>query len=84
MGVRVVTFAQMLSVAVMAAFIGDVPGEGADSFALAYAANTMLLVILWFRTGLHDPAHRPGSNPYSAGYLLAALLFGATSRSTGR
>jgi low temperature requirement protein LtrA len=77
-GVRVFTFAQMLSVAVMAAFIGDVPGEGADGFALAYAANTLLLVILWFRTGLHDPAHRPGSNPYSAGYLLAAVLFAAS------
>ena len=77
-GVRVFTFAQMLSVAVMAAFIGDVPGEGADGFALAYAANTLLLVILWFRTGLHDPSHRPGSNPYSAGYLLAAVLFAAS------
>jgi low temperature requirement protein LtrA len=74
-GVRVFTFAQMLSVAVMAAFIGGVPGEGADGFALAYAANTLLLVILWFRTGHHDPAHRPASNPYSAGYLLAAVLF---------
>jgi low temperature requirement protein LtrA len=77
-GVRVFTFAQMLSVSVMAAFIGDVPGDGADGFALAYAANTLLLVILWFRTGLHDPAHRPGSNPYSAGYLLAAVLFVAS------
>jgi low temperature requirement protein LtrA len=77
-GVRVFTFAQMLTVAVMAAFIGDVPGEGTDGFALAYAANTLLLVILWFRTGLHDPAHRPGSNPYSAGYLLAAVLFAAS------
>ena len=77
-GVRVFTFAQMLSVAVMAAFIGDVPGDGADGFALAYAANTLLLVVLWFRTGLHDPSHRPGSNPYSAGYLLAAVLFAAS------
>ncbi|HEX5901501.1 MAG TPA: low temperature requirement protein A [Actinomycetota bacterium] len=74
-GVRVFTFAQMLTVAVMGAFIGDVPGEGTDGFALAYAANTLLLVILWFRTGLHDPAHRPGSVPYSIGYLVAAVLF---------
>jgi low temperature requirement protein LtrA len=77
-GVRAFTFAQMLSVAVMAAFIGDVPGDGADGFALAYAANTSLLVILWFRTGLHDPSHRAGSNPYSAGYLVAAVLFAAS------
>mgnify|MGYP003439176879 CR=1 FL=1 len=31
--------------------------------------------MLWFRTGLHDPHHRPGSFPYSTGYLVAALLF---------
>jgi len=73
--VRVFTFGQMLAVAVMAVFIGDVPGEGSTGFALAYAANTLILVILWFRTGLHDPDHRPGSVPYSAGYLLAAVLF---------
>jgi low temperature requirement protein LtrA len=73
--VRVFTFAQMLAVAVMAVFVGDVPGEGAAGFALAYAANTVVLVILWFRTGVHDPHHRPGSFPYSAGYLVSALLF---------
>jgi low temperature requirement protein LtrA len=73
--VRVFTFAQMLAVAVMAVFIGDVPEEGAAGFALAYAANTLVLVILWFRTGVHDPHHRPGSFPYSAGYLISALLF---------
>ena len=73
--VRIFTFAQMLAVAVMAVFIGDIPGKGSTGFALAYAANTFVLVILWFRTGLHDPHHRPGSFPYSAGYLVAALLF---------
>ena len=73
--VRVFTFAQMLAVSVMAVFIGDIPGDGSTGFALAYAVNTFVLVILWFRTGLHDPHHRPGSFPYSAGYLVAALLF---------
>jgi low temperature requirement protein LtrA len=81
--VRVFTFAQMLSVALMAVFIGDVPGDGTDGFALAYAANTLLLVILWFRTGLHDPAHRPGSVPYSIGYLVAAFLFAASAAVEG-
>ena len=73
--VRVFTFAQMLAVACMAVFVGDVPGDGATGFALAYAANTLVLVVLWFRTGLHDPHHRPGSMPYSAGYLASAVLF---------
>jgi low temperature requirement protein LtrA len=78
LSVRVFTFGQMLAVAVMAVFIGDVPGDGSTGFALAYSANTLILVILWFRTGLHDPHHRPGSFPYSAGYFVAAVLFVAS------
>jgi low temperature requirement protein LtrA len=76
---RVFTFGQMLAVAVMAVYIGHVPGEGSVGFALAYAANTLILVVLWFRTGLHDPNHRPGSVPYSTGYLIAAILFAVSA-----
>jgi len=72
---RVFTFAQMLAVAVMAVHAGDVPGAGSDGFALAYAANSLLLVILWFRTGFHDPHHRTASVPYSIAYLCSAALF---------
>ena len=77
--VRVFTFLQMLAVAVMAAFIADVPGSGAPGFALAYAANTFILVVLWFRTGLHDPHHRRGSVTYSSAYLIAAMLFAVSA-----
>jgi low temperature requirement protein LtrA len=76
---RVFTFAQMLTVAVMAVYISQVPGDGSVGFALAYAANTLILVVLWFRTGLHDPSHRAGSTPYSVGYLVAAVLFAASA-----
>jgi len=76
--VRVFTFLQMLAVAVMAVFVGDVPGDGARGFALGFAANTVVLVVLWFRTGLHDPRHRPASVPYSAAYLVAAAMFAAS------
>jgi low temperature requirement protein LtrA len=55
-----------------------VPGEGSAGFAIGYAINTLLLVVLWFRTGMHDPDHRPASVPYSIGYLIAALLFAAS------
>jgi low temperature requirement protein LtrA len=75
---RVFTFAQMLAVAVMAVHAGEVPGDGAAGFALGYAANTLLLVLLWFRTGVHDPSHRVASVPYSIAYLCSALLFGAS------
>ena len=73
--VRVFTFGQMLAVALMAVYVGRVPGDGADGFALAYAANNLILVILWFRTGVHDPSHRPGSVPYSTGYFIASAMF---------
>jgi low temperature requirement protein LtrA len=76
---RVFTFAQMLAVAVMAAFIADVPGAGSGGFALAYAANSGVLVILWLRTGLHDPSHRAASVPYSFAYLVAAVLFAVSA-----
>ena len=76
---RVFTFAQMLAVAVMAAFVADVPGSGADGFALAYAANVGILVILWFRTGVHDPTHRAASVPYSLGYLVSGVLFAVSA-----
>jgi low temperature requirement protein LtrA len=78
--VRVFTFAQMLAVAVMGVYVGDVPGEGSVGFALAYAANLLILVVIWFRTGVHDPDHRPASHPYSAAYLLSALVFAASVR----
>jgi len=76
--VRVFTFAQMMAVAVMGVYVGDIPGDGSVGFALAYAANVGVLVIIWFRTGLHDPDHRAASNPYSAAYLLGAVLFVAS------
>lgn len=75
---RVFTFAQMLTVALMAVHAGDVPGEGADGFAIGYAANTLILVALWFRTGHHDPHHRPASVPYTIGYVCSAILFAAS------
>jgi len=76
--VRVFTFTQMLAVAVMGVFVGDVPGEGSAGFALAYAANISVLVVIWFRTGVHDPAHRPASIPYSTAYLISVLVFVAS------
>jgi low temperature requirement protein LtrA len=78
LSIRVFTFAQMLAVALMAVHAADVPGEGTTGFALGYAANTLLLVALWFRTGLHDPDHRPASVPYSIAYLVSATLFAAS------
>jgi len=75
LSIRVFTFAQMLAVALMAVHAGEVPGDGTVGFAIGYAANTLILVVLWFRTGLHDPDHRSASVPYSIAYLISAILF---------
>lgn len=76
LSIRLFTFAQMLAVALMAVHAGEVPGDGTIGFAIGYTANTFLLVVLWFRTGVHDPSHRPASVPYSIAYLISAILFG--------
>jgi len=78
LSIRAFTFAQMLAVALMAVHAGDVPGDGTNGFAIGYAANTFVLVVLWFRTGLHDRNHRPASVPYSIAYLISAALFGVS------
>ncbi|MEE8331875.1 MAG: low temperature requirement protein A [Acidimicrobiia bacterium] len=79
LSIRILTFTQMGTVAVMAAFVGDVPGEGAGGFAMAYGVNSAILATMWFRTGYHDPAHRQASYPYAAAYAMAALAFAASS-----
>jgi len=72
---RVFTFLQMLTVAAMAVFAHDAMGEGSAGFALSYAAFHLILTWLWWRTGVHDPNHRPLSQPYSSTFLITSVLF---------
>jgi low temperature requirement protein LtrA len=72
---RVFTFLQMLTVVAMAVFAHDALGESSVGFALSYAAFQLILTYMWWRTGVHDPNHRPLSNPYSATFLTTTLLF---------
>ena len=72
---RVFTFMQMFTIAAMAVFAYDALGESSIGFALAYAAFQLILTYLWWRTGVHDPDHRPLSQPYSFAFLITTLLF---------
>jgi low temperature requirement protein LtrA len=72
---RVFTFLQMFSVVAMAIFSHDPLGETSVGFALSYAVFQLILTYLWWRTGVHDPKHRPLSRPYSATFLLNSVLF---------
>ena len=76
---RVFTFLQMFSVVTMAVFAHDALGEGSTGFALSYGALQLILTYLWWRTGVHDPNHRPLSRPYSGTFLINTLLFVASA-----
>jgi low temperature requirement protein LtrA len=54
-------------------------GQGSSGFALSYASFQFTLTILWWRTGVHDPDHRPLSRPYSFIFLLNTLMFAASA-----
>ena len=71
---RTFMFMQMLTVAAMAVFAHNALGEGSVGFALSYVAYQLILTFLWWRTGVHDPAHRPLSGPYSLGMLISVVL----------
>ncbi len=72
---RVFTFLQMATVVMMAIFAHDAMGDTSRGFALSYAGFQLILTFLWWRTGVHDPDHRPLSGPYSAVFLLNTVLF---------
>ena len=72
---RVFTFMQMFTVAAMAVFAHNALGAGSTGFALSFAAYQLILTYLWWRTGVHDPNHRPLSQPYALAFLVSAMLF---------
>jgi len=75
---RIFTFLQMFTVAAMAVFAHDALGETSSGFALSYAGFQLILTFLWWRTGVHDPDHRPLSRPYALAFLINTLLFAAS------
>jgi len=75
---RAFTFLQMFTVAAMAVFAHDALGETSSGFALSYAGFQLILTFLWWRTGVHDPDHRPLSRPYALAFLITTLLFVAS------
>ncbi len=72
---RVATFVQMIVLAAMAIFAESAMSTGADAFAVWYAVYLVIISVLWWRTGVHDPDHRPLSMPYVRGFLVMATVF---------
>jgi low temperature requirement protein LtrA len=72
---RVFTFVQMITVAAMAVFIHNAIGEGSTGFAISYAAFQLIMTYMWWRTGVHDPDHRPLSTTSVIVGLLSIILY---------
>lgn len=72
---RVFTFLQMVTVGGMAVFAGGAMGDTSVGFALCFAAYQLILTYLWWRTGVHDPRHRPLSRPYVIAFLITTALY---------
>jgi low temperature requirement protein LtrA len=72
---RVFTFLQMFTVAAMAVFAHHAFGDGSVGFALSFAAYQLIITYLWWRTGVHDPLHRPLARPFVFTYLLSTMIF---------
>ena len=72
---RIFTFLQMMAVAAMAVFAHNAIGEGSTGFALSYAAFQIIMTYMWWRTGIHDPDHRPLSTPTVIVAIISILLF---------
>ncbi len=76
---RVFTFLQMFTVAAMAVFAHNAFGAGSVGFALSFAAYQLILTYLWWRTGVHDPLHRPLARPWVLTFLVSTVLFLASA-----
>jgi low temperature requirement protein LtrA len=72
---RVFAFIQMGILVIMTVFLHNAMDETSYGFILSYAAFLTLMTFLWWRTGVHDPAHRPQTIPYITTYPIAIILF---------
>lgn len=72
---RVFTFAKMFCVMSMAVFANDATGSTSVGFAISLGAFQLILMYMWWRTGVHDPDHRPISVPYAYAFLSVTTLF---------
>lgn len=71
---RIITFIQMFAVASMAVFIHNAFSDGAVGFIISYSIFLSIIALLWYRTGYHDPEHKPISNPFSFSYFISIII----------
>jgi low temperature requirement protein LtrA len=72
---RTLVFLQILTVGAMSIFIEGGTGKQADAFAWSYVAARVLIVLMWWRGGRHNPVIRPVTNRYIAGFGTSIVLW---------
>ena len=80
---RLLTLAQILGVAVLSATIPDALGPASATFALAYAAVRVVLVLEYLRAAVHVPQARPLIRHYTVGFTVALVLWVASTAVEG-
>lgn len=76
---RVLVFAQLLGVGVMAVCVEVVFEGGSRDFALAFAFVRAILALLYLRTWLQTPDGREMSRRYAIGFFVGAALWAASA-----
>lgn len=72
---RVLIFAQMFAVSLLAIGVEQAFEEGLSLFALAYAAIRAILVVLFVRVMLHVPQAKQLASHYAYGFVASALIW---------
>ena len=75
LGQRLLTMAQIVTVASLIVHLPNALGKSSIGFALSYAAVRFMLVAEYFRAGRHLPSVRPIVNRYMLGFGSAAALW---------
>lgn len=76
---RLLTLAQVLGVAVLSATIHNALGSGSATFALAYAAVRIVLIVEYIRAAVHVPRARPLIRHYTIGFTMSLSLWIAST-----
>jgi low temperature requirement protein LtrA len=74
-GHRLLVFAQMFAVSVLAISIDEGLGDSSQMFALGYVGARAILIVMYIRAGQQAPDRRALSTRYAQGFGLAAAIW---------
>lgn len=74
-GHRLLVFAQMFAVSVLAIHTDQGLSDDSQMFALAYAGARLILVLMYIRAGQYYPDERALTTRYARGFALAAVVW---------